>query len=52
MARIQGYSDEYIFFGSKSEQSRQIGNSVPVGLAKVLAKQIYKFIKENVNENT
>ena len=52
MARIQGYSDEYIFFGSKSEQSRQIGNSVPVGLAKALAKQIYKFVKENVNENS
>ena len=52
MARIQGYSDKYIFFGSKSEQSRQIGNSVPVGLAKAVAKQIYKFTKEIVNENS
>ena len=50
MARIQGYSDEYVFLGSKSEQSRQVGNSVPVGLGKVVAKEIYKFlnkIKEN-----
>jgi len=46
MARIQGYSDEYIFFGSKSEQSRQVGNSVPVGLAKALAKSIHAFLKE------
>lgn len=52
MARIQGYSDEYIFFGSKAEQSRQLGNSVPVGLAKALAKQIYKFFKININENS
>ena len=53
MARIQGYPDDYIIYGSKSEQSRQIGNSVPVGLAKVLAKQIYKFIKDNnLNENS
>jgi DNA (cytosine-5)-methyltransferase 1 len=44
MARLQGYADNYIFLGSKSEQSRQVGNSVPVGLAKVVAKQIYKFL--------
>ena len=47
MARIQGYEDDYIFLGSKSEQSRQIGNSVPVGLSKALAKAIYSFIKNN-----
>jgi DNA (cytosine-5)-methyltransferase 1 len=46
MARLQGYPDEYIFLGSKSEQSRQVGNSVPVGLGKAVAKSIYKFIKE------
>jgi DNA (cytosine-5)-methyltransferase 1 len=50
MARIQGYSDEYIFLGSKSEQSRQIGNSVPVGLGKAVAKEIYKFLN-NIKEN-
>lgn len=44
MARIQGYADDYIFFGSKSEQSRQVGNSVPVGLSKALAKAIYDFL--------
>lgn len=44
MARIQGYSDDFIFFGSKSEQSKQVGNSVPVGLSKALAKSIYKFL--------
>ena len=45
MARIQGYADDYIFLGSKSEQSRQVGNSVPVGLGKALGKSIYEFLK-------
>lgn len=43
MARIQEYPDNFVFLGSKSEQSRQVGNSVPVGLGKALAKSIYDF---------
>jgi len=46
MARIQGYSDKYTFIGSKSEQSRQVGNSVPVGLGKAIAKEIYTFLNK------
>jgi len=46
MARIQCYPDDYIFYGSKSEQSRQVGNSVPVELGKALAKSIYSFLKD------
>ncbi len=44
MARLQGYPDEFIFLGSKSEQSRQVGNSVPIGLGKALAKEIFNFL--------
>ncbi|WP_078227016.1 DNA cytosine methyltransferase [Flavobacterium sp. LM4] len=44
MARLQGYPDNYIFLGSKSEQSRQVGNSVPVGLGKAIAKSIFNFL--------
>ncbi|MGN7203814.1 DNA cytosine methyltransferase [Pedobacter sp. SAFR-022] len=47
MARIQGYPDTYIFFGSKSEQSKQVGNSVPIQLAKAMAEGIYTFLKTN-----
>lgn len=46
MARIQGYPDSYVFHGSKSEQSRQVGNSVPVGLGYAMAKQIVSFIEK------
>ncbi|WP_445738710.1 DNA cytosine methyltransferase [Mariniflexile sp.] len=44
MARLQGYPDDYLFLGSKSEQSRQVGNSVPVGLGKAIAKSIFNFL--------
>jgi DNA (cytosine-5)-methyltransferase 1 len=44
MARIQGYPDDFIFTGSKSEQSRQVGNSVPIGLGKALGKSVYSFL--------
>ena len=46
MARIQGYSDEYIFFGSKSEQSKQVGNSVPVGLSSAIALEVLHTLKK------
>ena len=44
MARIQGYPDSYIFEGSKNEQSRQVGNSVPVPLAYNLALSVFKSL--------
>jgi len=46
MARIQGYPDSYIFVGSKSEQSKQVANSVPIQLAKELATSINNFLND------
>lgn len=46
MARLQGYPDNFIFLGSKSEQSKQVGNSVPIQLSKVLADSIFNFINK------
>lgn len=39
-ARIQSFNDNFIFYGSKTEICKQIGNAVPPLLGKVLAKTI------------
>lgn len=41
-ARIQSFPDDFIFYGSKSNQMLQVGNAVPPQLAYHLAKQIKK----------
>lgn len=44
-ARIQSFPDDFIFLGTKTSQLRQVGNAVPPMLAKVLAKQILKYME-------
>jgi len=39
-ARIQSFPDDFIFSGSRTQQFKQVGNAVPVLLAKALAKTI------------
>ncbi len=41
-ARIQGFPDDYKWVGSKISIARQIGNAVPIALAKALGRQIVK----------
>lgn len=43
-ARVQAFPDAYEFSGSRSEAMRQIGNAVPVSLAKVLACAIHEAL--------
>lgn len=45
-ARIQTFPDDWQFCGGMGEKYRQIGNAVPVLLAKQLGQQLYKSIKE------
>lgn len=44
LARLQSFPDDFTFEGSKSKQLIQIGNAVPVGLAKAIAEHIKKLI--------
>ena len=39
-AALQSFSDDYIFYGNSQEIGKQIGNAVPVLLAKVMGKYI------------
>ncbi|MCF8054225.1 MAG: DNA cytosine methyltransferase [Deltaproteobacteria bacterium] len=41
-ARLQGFPDTYIFYGSKVAKNLQIGNAVPPILGEVIAKEIIK----------
>jgi len=45
-ARIQDFPDNWEFYGSTSQQYKQIGNAVPVGLAFAVGKQIEKFLSK------
>ena len=45
--RLQSFPDTFEVCGSKTSQNKQIGNAVPVLLAKILAEEIYEQIKSN-----
>lgn len=44
-ARLQTFPDDYAIEGTWSEAMRQLGNAVPVELARVVAKSIYAKLK-------
>lgn len=43
-ARLQSFPDDFIFYGNKTQQFRQVGNAVPPILAQRLAEKIIKDI--------
>lgn len=45
-ARIQGFPDDFIFIGSKTEIAKQIGNAVPVKFSHAIAEAVIEMINE------
>lgn len=45
-ARLQSFPDDFIFYGNKSEQYKQVGNAVPPMLGYVVAMQLRNYLDE------
>ena len=50
-ARIQTFPDDYRFHGSWTESMRQIGNAVPVKLARIIGESVYKQLERVASDN-
>ncbi|MFB7797627.1 DNA cytosine methyltransferase [Isoptericola sp. NPDC056134] len=45
-AKLQGFPDDFLWCGSKTEIARQIGNAVPIPLGRSIARSIYDYLRE------
>lgn len=43
-ARLQSFPDDFIFYGNKQQQYKQVGNAVPPLLGYAMAEQIEKYL--------
>lgn len=48
-ARLQSFPDDFIFYGNKQEQYRQVGNAVPPLLGEVMGIQIKELLDSEEN---
>ena len=44
-ARLQSFPDDFIFYGNKSQQYKQVGNAVPPMLGQVVATKLKEYLK-------
>ena len=45
-ARLQGFPDDFHFYGNQSNQFKQVGNAVPPLLGQAIAEQLKKYIEK------
>lgn len=48
-ARLQSFPDDFVFYGNKTQQYKQVGNAVPPLLGYVLGKQLEKYLTDGEN---
>ena len=49
-ARIQGFPDEFVFYGARLHVTRQIGNAVPVDLAAALGRKLFRQMSNTADK--
>lgn len=49
-ARLQGFPDNYIFYGTRSQKNLQIGNAVPTQLSSALKDSIKEYLSNKIGE--
>jgi DNA (cytosine-5)-methyltransferase 1 len=49
-ARLQGFSDSFIFHGDRSSQYDQVGNAVPTQLAEAIGGEVRRCLEGNLGE--
>ncbi len=51
-ARLQTFPDNFLFHGSWTEAMRQLGNAVPVDLARIVAKDVMRHFEKKESDGT
>jgi len=51
-ARLQTFPDNFLFHGAWSETMRQLGNAVPVTLARIVAEDVMSQLESRIDQRT
>lgn len=49
-ARLQTFPDNFLFHGSWTEAMRQLGNAVPVNLARIVAQDVMRHLENRIDQ--